>query len=493
MKKSLKKSLAVLLALITLISCVGFTVSADSGEDYAVIRQNCTVYGDPQTQKGFTWYTLADCDTVIEITDAADYKLNGFKNAASFSGDSSKFQGQYCHKVALKGLEPGTTYYYRVGSKKYDSWGNVSKFVTDDGDNKFSFLAIADVQASSYENFSKASRVMQKGVEYNPDAEFIVNLGDFVNDCTNDEWTWYGETFNAFNTNYTLVPVAGNHEGNPTNKLNPGWFANQFNLDAAKDSLQVNGVYYSFDYGDAHFTVLNTNDMYPMTEAQRNWIYNDLNGSNAKWKILLMHRAAYSAGKNINKPDTLAMRETIIEIVDATDVDLVLSGHDHMYMRTYQVAGDAVCEDVRYVSEIYNGKETVFAYNPDGAVYALPGTAGTKRYSVNEDAIEPILQCAEVAETLRGRGGAFANITVDGDKLIYEAYCVNDETLELEKLDEYAIMKTTEGEASDEYDKPTDFVGTIDNTILNFITEITGVIITYLTKLLPQIIIGAFK
>ncbi|MCI5947991.1 MAG: metallophosphoesterase family protein [Oscillospiraceae bacterium] len=493
MKIALKKSLAVFLALITLFSCFGFTAFADNGEEYAVVRQNCTVYGDPKTQKGFTWYTAADCDSVLQLVKASDFSRNGFTNALEVQGKSKKFQGNYCHKVAVTGLEPGTTYYYRVGSLKNNIWSNVGKFVTDNGDSKFSFIAIADVQASSFENFYKASCVMKEAVKYNKNAEFIVNLGDFVNDCTNDEWGWYGETFKEFNTNYTLVPVAGNHEGNPTNKFNPGWFANQFNLDAAEGSLQVNGVYYSYDYGDAHFCVLNTNDMYPMTEAQRNWIYNDLNGSSAKWKILLMHRAAYSAGKNINKPDTLAMRKTIIEIVDNTDVDLVLSGHDHMYMRTYQVKGDAVCEDTRYVTEMYNGKEVTFAMDPDGAVYALPGTAGTKRYAVNTDAIDPILQCAEVAETLRDRGGAFANITVDGDRLIYEAFIVKDDTHELEKIDEYAIKKTTAGSASDEPEKPTDFFGTIDQTVINFVTEIIGVIVTYITKLLPQIIIDSFK
>ena len=101
-----------------------------------------------------------------------------------------------------------------------------------------------------------------------------------------------------------------------------------FNLDAGEGELNgVNGVYYSYDYGNVHFTVLNSNDMYPMTEAQRNWIYNDITASDAHWKVLLLHRAAYSAGKNINKPDTLIMRETILEIVDDTGVDLVLSGH----------------------------------------------------------------------------------------------------------------------------------------------------------------------
>ena len=491
MKLTAKKSLAALLALVMLMSCIGFGASAADRGEFSVIRQNCNMYGDTQTQRGFSWYTAADCDTVLQLVKADEFD-GTFDGALIFEGQSKLFQDNYNHKVVVTGLEPGTEYVYRVGSLDQNIWGNISRFVTDDGDGKFSFIAIADVQASSVHNFYKASLVLDKAVENNPDAEFIINLGDFVNDCTNEEWTWWGDAFEDFNTNYTLVPVAGNHEGNITNKLNIGWFDNMFNLKAADGSLKVNGVYYSYDYGNAHFCVVNSNDMYPMTEAQRNWIINDLNGSDAMWKIVLMHRSAYSAGKNINKPDTIAMRGTIIDIIDQTGADLVLSGHDHMYMRTYPVKGDAVCEDVTYVTEDYNGKEVTYAVDPDGAIYALPGTAGTKRYAINENAIDPIGECAEVSETLKDLGGAFANITVDGDKLIYEAYAVVDDTLELQKLDEFAIKKSAASDGEGGTKNPTDFIGTVDATVWNFVSEIFGMLFTYLVKLLPQVIMGLF-
>lgn len=491
MKLTAKKSLAALLALIMLMSCIGLGASATDRGEFSVIRQNCTMYGDTQTQRGFSWYTEKDCDTALQLVKAEDFD-GTFDDALVFEGESKLFQENYNHKVVVTGLEPGTEYVYRVGSIDENVWGNISRFVTDDGDGSFSFLAIADVQASSVQNFYKASLVLDKGVEFNPDAEFIINLGDFVNDCTNEEWTWWGDAFEDFNTNYTLVPAAGNHEGNITNKLNIGWFENMFNLKPAEGSLTVNGVYYSYDYGNAHFCVINSNDMYPMIEAQRNWIVNDLNSSDATWKIVLMHRSAYSAGKNINKPDTIAMRETIIELMDETGADLVLSGHDHMYMRTAPVKGDAVCEDTEYVTEVVNGKEVTYALNPEGTVYALPGTAGTKRYEINENAIDPINDCAEVSKSLKNLGGSFANIVIDDDMLTYEAYAVKDGTLELEKLDEFAIKKTEAKETEGGTKNPTDFIGTIDATVWNFVSEIFGMLLTYLTKLLPQVIKGLF-
>ena len=491
MKMTAKRSLAAILAVIMIFSCMAFSVSAE-GTGYETLRVNSTMYGDTQTQRAFTWYTENYCDSVIQLVDSADFD-GTFNNAQAYIGEVSVFKDYYCHKVVVTGLEAGKTYNYRVGSLTKDTWSTTGKFVTDNGDGKFSFIAIADVQASSLENFQQAALVMDAAMASNKNAEFYVNLGDFVNDCTNDEWNWWGEAFNNANTNLTIAPVAGNHDGNITNKLNVGWFANMFNLEAGDGAGNgVNGVYYSYDYGNAHFCVVNSNDMYPMVEAQRNWIINDLKNSDAQWKFLLLHRAAYSAGKNINKPDTLAMRETIIEIVDQTDVDIVLSGHDHMYFRTKQVKGDAVVEDVTYVTEKFNGQETTFAKNPDGAVYILPSTAGTKRYTVNENPVDPINECADVKLSTRDMGGCFANIYVDGNKLVYEAYVVDDETQEVSKIDEYAIKKTKKAEANDEVSKlPTDAIGTIDNTIANFFTEIFGLIVKYIT-MIPQLIGGLF-
>ncbi len=510
MKNTVKKSLSAVLAVLMLVSCFVFSASADEVDKsgYAVERQSCTVYGDTETQRGFSWFTPDDCDSVAQVVKASDYLVTGFDKAISFEGESKSFQDYYNHKVVATGLKKGTTYYYRLGSLENDVWGNVGSFFTDNGDKSFTFIALTDVQASSNENFEAASKVMGAAVKTFPKAELVINMGDFVNDCTNEEWQYYSANFGKYNDKLTIAPVAGNHEGNITNKLNVGWFDTTFNLEGADGLLNgTNGTFYSFDYGNAHFCMLNTNDMYPMTEAQRNWIINDLTASDAQWKIVVTHRAPYSAGKNINKPDTVLLREVLIEIMDQTDVDLVLSGHDHMYMRTKQVKGDAVVENVEYVTEVYNGVETTFALNPDGTVYALPSTAGTKRYGVNNDAMAPIFDCADVYATTRSEkdeegnetnefaGGCFAGITIDGDKLIYNAYVLSDENEEkpeeiqtITEIDSYAIKKTKKAADIEDTYLPTDPVGTIDQTIMNFMVAIPNLIVTYIKMLLGGIL-----
>ena len=477
--KRFVKILSVLLAVFMLTGLSANAVSADA----EVKNVSCSMYGDGATGRGFCWFTAEKAGTDLQLVRSDDFN-GSFENAAAYSGKATRYRSRYSHQVAVTDLAPGTAYTYRVGDAAANVWSEPAAFVTDDMDDSFGFLTIADVQASSDENFAQAALTLQGAVKTLPEAEFIVNLGDYVNDNTNDEWDWYFKNFAFANNKYTGVPVAGNHDGNITNKLNTFCFPRTFCLDDSSNQ-SIEGVYYSFDYGNAHFAVLNTNDMYPMSQAQRNWLRNDMSNSSARWKILLMHRSLYSAGKNINKPDTVVMRDVLLPIIDELDIDLVLSGHDHMYLRTAPVKGDALVENVTYVTETFNGEQTEFALDPDGTVYVIPSTAGTKRYAVNENAIDPIHQLAAVEFTTRDRGGCFATTEISGDRLIYKAYLVDDATQEVSLVDTYAIMKTAPGEWSAENNDQSVFAS-VYSSVFNFITALAKMMVSYI-KLLMQV------
>ena len=479
MKRRIRKSLAVLLAALLLTGAGA--LGAAAGE---VKNISCSVYADGATGRGFCWLTDEQAGSDVQLVPAAGF--NGdFANAKTYTGSASYYRSRYTHKVAVTDLAPGTEYVYRVGDAAANEWSETCRFVTDDRDGCFSFITIADVQASSDENFAHAAKTMAGAVATLPGAEFIVNLGDYVNDNTNDEWDWYFGNFAFANEAMTHVPVAGNHDGNITNKLNTFCFQNMFCLDES-ENRSLEGVYYSFDYGNAHFAVLNTNDMYPMSQAQRNWLVNDMTNSSAMWKILLMHRSIYSAGKNINKPDTVIMREVLLPIIDELDIDLVLSGHDHMYMRTAQVKGDARVENVSCVTEYFNGKETQFALDPDGTVYIIPSTAGTKRYVVNEDAIDPIHDMAEVEFSTRELGGCFATVEIENGRLLYKAYLVDDETGEITQADEYGVKKTAAGETEGKHRDASAFASVYAYPV-DFIVAIVKMLAAYV-RLLIQVI-----
>lgn len=473
------KKTAVKIISLLLVFCMVFPVMASAAELSQVTRVSVTINGDSDSARGFCWYTDEKAGTHLQVAPVNSV----LENAPVIEGISYKAMEKYVHKAEAEGLAPGTKYQYRVGDKDTGVWSEIGYFTTSDpNEDEANFIVIADVQASNEENFRMAADVMKQAVKIMPDYEFVVNLGDFVNDCTNEEWDSYFNNFAFSNMNTTLIPVAGNHEGN----LQWFKFNNMFNIGEAEGSPVITGCYYSFDWGDAHFAVLNSNDMYPMTEAQVNWLINDMNASDAQWKIVLSHRALYSAGKNINKPDTIIMRNKLIPVIDELGIDIVFAGHDHMYFRTETVKEDEVVP-TKTVTEVYNGVETTFAVNPDGTTHILPSTAGTKRYGVNEDAITPILDCAALARDTKD-GGVFATISLDSEHFVYNAYMVDDDTKETTLIDSYAIKKTVREPVNNDYNElPTGQIETLETQIHSFCDELVLMVFTYIELLIGMI------
>lgn len=474
MKKTMEKIISLILVL-----CMVFPVMASAMAGYEVTRVSVTINGDSATARGFCWYTDEKAGSDLQVAPVGD----DLTKAEIISGISYKAMKKYVHKAEAENLTPDTKYQYRVGDSETGAWSKIGYFTTSDkASDEANFIVFADVQASNEENFQQAAKVLQSAVNTMPNYDFAVGLGDFVNDCTNEEWDSYFRNFEFMNMNTTLVPVAGNHEGN----LQWFKFNNMFNIGEAENSAVITGCYYSFDWGDAHFAVLNSNDMYPMSASQLNWLKNDMNASDAQWKIVLMHRALYSAGKNINKPDTIIMRNLLLPVIDELGIDVVFAGHDHMYMRTESVKNEKI-QDYQTVTEVWNGESTTFALNPDGTTHILPSTAGTKRYGVNEDAIPPILENSAVARDTHD-GGVFATVSLDSEHFVYKAYMVNDETGEKTLIDSYAIKKTERNTVDEDYKElPTSILFTSGQHIITFIKEIISMVLSYF-KLLFSLI-----
>ena len=486
--KTTKRILAFFMMTVMLISTFTFISGAAKTNDIKVRDVVCTMYQSGATGRGFSWVTTDNAASDVQIVSKANYD-SSFRKAKTFSGTSNAYRGQYMHHIVITNLKPGTTYYYRVGDKKQGVFSKYGKFRTDNQNSTFSFITIADVQASNEKNFALAYKTAAAAREVLPDAEFFINLGDYVNGNNNEEWDMYFSAFSKINRALTHVPVAGNHDGvmdgEVTGDLRALAFKNYFCLEEGNKST-LGGVYYSFDYGNAHFAVLNTNDMYPMSQAQRNWLKNDMSNSDAQWKIILAHRSLYSAGKNIDKPDTIIMRQVLIPLIDELGIDMVYAGHDHMYLRTAPVCNDEKTQ-TKYVTEVFNGQKTKFALNPKGTVYALPSTAGTKRYTVNENAIEPILSVADKAFSTRDKGGCFCTTQIKGNKLVYKAYTVSDKSGKVKLVDTFAIKKTEKKESVAPTKLDESFISSAVGEAVNLPTAIAGMLVSYF-KLLFQVI-----
>lgn len=424
MKKNFLKVISIVLCVTMFASCFAFSASAEEAvSGTAPTRISVVFNGDSATQRGITWYTAENTSSVVEI-QGMDGSL--VTNCTITYDEVFEWEGRYVHKALVSNLTPGTVYLYRVGNGT--EFSKVGSFYTDNGDSKFDFITIADIQAGNQENFDKGARVVEQAFKTMPTAEFMVNLGDFTDDSTNEEWDYYDNAMKDININTTLAPVSGNHDGLGVED----WFNNMFNLDTSESVQTSDGVNYSYDYGNIHFAVLNTNDLLSISIPQLEWLENDMKSTDKDWKVVLMHKSPYSLGKDAKWPDALYLQKALTRVVDECDVDLVLSGHDHQYLRTKPLTGNKVDEE-------------------NGATYILSGTAGAKRYEIRTFLADNFLDTDFIdALTIQRSGGnywdgedweqqnedyiggIFNTFSVDGGTLTVKSYVVSDYTTDEE-------------------------------------------------------------
>jgi predicted phosphodiesterase len=342
--------------------------------------------------------------------------------------------------------------------------------------NDFEFIVTGDVQASSEADYAYGAAVHKAAWDKFPEAAFAVILGDHTNNCNNSEWDMFFSAFSPVLAKSALVPISGNHDGN----LKWNWFRNMFTLkEPSNAASNLTGVYYSFDYGDAHIAVLNTNDCYPMSVMQQNWLLNDMKKSDANWKLVFMHKAPYSAGHNANRLDNIMLRRQLPPLFDKAGVDLVMYGHDHQYVRTMPMKGDKPVGDA---SGVYT--------DPAGTVYILPCAATNSRYDIGPNMLPPIK--AAMAKHEQPGKPIFTGISIRGGTLKYTAYTCDPATGDYDEYDSLTITKTSFAGADPNYKPlPTDLFLTLPQQIWSFLTVVFGALFgDYLFKLLPGMIGG---
>ncbi|RPJ47358.1 MAG: hypothetical protein EHM19_03075, partial [Candidatus Latescibacterota bacterium] len=91
------------------------------------------------------------------------------------------------------------------------------------------------------------------------------------------------------------------------------------------------GRYWSFDYGPAHFTVIDQYTAYGPGSPQLAWIEADLASTTKPWRFVLLHEPGWSAGGgHENDPDVQTYLQPLFA---AHDVSIVFAGHNHYYAR----------------------------------------------------------------------------------------------------------------------------------------------------------------
>ncbi|WP_337510304.1 metallophosphoesterase family protein [Megasphaera sp.] len=332
--------------------------------DASNIRQVITA--DSTTSRTFMWQSdYAEENPVVEYRQAGDddslMQLPASSDAFSDDGVTT-----YIHTAAVSDLKPGTAYEYRVGAgDKRSDW---QSFHTAQG-HDFKALIFPDSQSSDYSVWAATA---QPAWQRNQDAQFFINMGDLVdNGQDHYQWNAWFDVVGDMIARIPVVPLLGNHETYDKDwKVRmPEAYLHLFSLPRI-DREKYQNQFYSFDYGDVHFVVRNTQsqelaDFEPnLDEDEVAWFKEDMAKTTKKWKIVLMHKDPLQYGF-ANRPQP---REEgfspegrlWMPLFDQYGVDAVLSAHLHTY---------------RDRGHIRN-----FQRDESGPLYLITGVAGNVQY-----------------------------------------------------------------------------------------------------------------
>ena len=248
--------------------------------------------------------------------------------------NDTSFREYQMHSVALRDLQPGTTYTYSVAGDTGDA-GRCTFTTVPEGEHPFSFAVISDTQNRG----NQAHRpIVERIIAGKPGMVF--NVGDLVSDGRDiGDWEEFFRVEGDLLRSVPCYAVLGNHDH--ASSLYFQFFA-----------LPGDERNYSFDRGAAHFVVFDSPGLYmpddnqsvtPADEKrfeereeqywqhQMQWLKADLAGhQEAKYIFVFFHFPLYSV-KASRVEGSSELRARFGSVFQDYKVTAVFNGHDHHY------------------------------------------------------------------------------------------------------------------------------------------------------------------
>jgi hypothetical protein len=140
---------------------------------------------------------------------------------------------------------------------------------------------------------------------------------------------------------------------------------------------------FSFDYGNSHWLVLDSNPYVDWTDpGLRKWIADDLGATKATWKFVGFHHPGFNSSKAHREEQQMRV---LSDVFEAGGVDVVIAGHVHNYQRSYPLTfrADTTPFPRRQVSgewrldKSFDGEKNT---QPKGVIYLVTGGGGAGLY-----------------------------------------------------------------------------------------------------------------
>ena len=281
---------------------------------------------------------------------------------------------QAFHSFRVDKLKPLTHYRYvlRTGggaSYKGELTTAPAPASTPDAAQPFTFLIYGDNRSDDAGHALVVRAMLQTP------ADFLVHTGDFVQSGGNPlDWQTFFEIERPMLQSRCVFSCVGNHE----------LFSDQSAVSYTRYFGPSAGgrLYSTFRWGNARFFMLNAFHDWNAGD-ERSWLEKELTSADSEagltWRVAVVHHGPWSSGPHGSSPTLVPAR--IPQLLAQHKIDLVVSGHDHIYER-----GDAM--GLRYVVSGGGGAPVYRDIKPLASTRKVEATHHFVEVSVTSDAVK---------------------------------------------------------------------------------------------------------
>lgn len=257
----------------------------------------------------------------VETSPPAPVTLRWTAGDAAAGGER-KESSELLHSIRIDGLSPKTRYEYTVEVSGAKVTGHFTTAPPDEDEGDYRFVLYGDNRSDAIRHAAVVHAVEQEA------GEFLVNTGDLVDDGLNSaDWQAFFDIEGTMLRDRCLFAAIGNHE------LVEASGASFLRYFGGSRTMVAQKLYGTMRWGRTRFFFLN--GMGDFSGDDRTWLESALTSADAesdlRWRIVVIHDGPYASGVH---GDNKALHAGKIPAMFLRHkVDVVLSGHDHLYER----------------------------------------------------------------------------------------------------------------------------------------------------------------
>jgi hypothetical protein len=256
------------------------------------------------------------------------------------------------HTLTVTNLLPATKYFYQIENQVellVNKAEDLYFKTAPTAGSKVPFTAWILGDCGTSDNNQRATRDAYYNHIGASHTDMILFLGDNAyNSGTDLEYqsAIFSNMYENKLKNTVSWSTLGNHDGGAADsQTQTGPYYDIFDFPKAGECGGVASgteAYYSFDYANAHFIVLDSYETdRSLNGTMYNWCKADIQNTTADWIIAFFHHPTYSKGSHNSDLESysIEMRSIFLPLLESNGVDLVLNGHSHSYERSKFIYG----------------------------------------------------------------------------------------------------------------------------------------------------------